>query len=253
MHCIPCNITFRDKYTFNKHLKTTKHKLNVEGTRWYYCDCGKKYQYKKSRKLHQTNCMVFIANNEGKSQQETQESSELAALRSRVAELEEKLSKKETVYVTNINNNTNNTSNNTIININAFGNENLNYLTEKKILRCLTEVYKSIPALIQKIHFDPNHPENHNVKITNKKLPYASVMGSDQKWKIMKRDEVISQMVDNSYSTLDSAYQENRNKFSESKQSRIDNYKNKYESDDKKTIKNISEDVELLVINNSTK
>ena len=62
--------------------------------------------------------------------------------------------------------------------INAFGKENVEYLDDKTIAACIERVYKSIPAILEKIHFDPKHPENHNIKITNKKLPYASY----EKW-----------------------------------------------------------------------
>ena len=79
---------------------------------------------------------------------------------------------------------------NITININAFGNENLEYIDDKAITECISRVYKSIPSLLEKIHFDPEHPENHNIKITNKKLPYASVMGNNKKWKTKKNNNI---------------------------------------------------------------
>jgi hypothetical protein len=68
---------------------------------------------------------------------------------------------------TNSNNTTIDTQNNITIQINSFGQENTEYIDDKAILQCIDRVYKSIPALLQKIHFDPQHPENHNIKITN--------------------------------------------------------------------------------------
>ena len=79
-------------------------------------------------------------------------------------------------------------------------------LDDKAILACIGRVYKSIPSLLEKIHFDPKHPENHNIRITNKKLPYASVMGNNQKWKTVDRKDAIETMVLNGYNMLDGKY-----------------------------------------------
>jgi hypothetical protein len=80
--------------------------------------------------------------------------------------------------IENQNNIENQTNNNTInIHINAFGKENTDYLDDQAIVECIDRIFNSVPAILKRIHFDPDHPENHNIKITNKKLPYASVMG----------------------------------------------------------------------------
>lgn len=252
-HCCTCNIPFRDKYTLNKHLNTTKHKLNVEGINWYYCDCGKKYQYKKSRKLHQTTCKIYSENNRKKEQESIGTKKlelKINELTEKTRMLEEQIKNKETIHV---NNTINNSSTLYDDDINVFGNENIYYVKGPQILECVMELYKSIPAMVEKIYFDPNHPENHNVKITNKKLPYASVIGSDKKWKIMKQEEVIDQMVNKCFSLLNDTYRENRTKLSENEQKQFDEYTNKYVMNDKKTIKDIKYDVKILIINHSKK
>ena len=150
----------------------------------------------------------------------------------------------------NTNNNTNNIETQNInININAFGNENTDYLDDKAILACIGRVYKSIPALLEKIHFDPKHPENHNIKITNKKLPYASVMGDNQKWKTVDRKDVIETMVINSYNMLDEKYAENKDKFSTQKQENIEVFQSKFEAEDKEVMKQIKTEVDMMVLN----
>jgi hypothetical protein len=271
-YCEVCDVTLSSIYNLRKHMNTNLHKKRLNNrpiSNEYKCICGKVYKHRQNRYHHRKSCEVYI-NSRG--EQAITEPTEVEELRSivselleRNAELEEKLSDNDKVAnsITNTNShnnttntnshNNNTTNNNTIININPFGNENLDHITKKKIITCLKEVYKSIPSLVEQIHFDPKHPENHNVKITNKKLPYASVMGEDKKWKMMKRKDVIEKMVDNSYTHLDDKYQDEeiRNKLSESKQDRIDEFKEKYDAYDKNTIKNIHDDVELLVLNNS--
>jgi len=152
---------------------------------------------------------------------------------------------------TTTNHNTNNieTQNINIININAFGNENTDYLDDKAILACIGRVYKSIPSLLEKIHFDPQHPENHNIKITNKKLPYASVMGNNHKWKTVDRKDAIETMVLNSYNMLDERYTDNKDKFSTQKQDNFEGFQSKFESDDKDLLKQIKTEVDMMVLN----
>jgi hypothetical protein len=153
---------------------------------------------------------------------------------------------------TTTNNNTQNieTQNNHItIQINAFGNENIDYLDDNTIAKCIERVYKSIPALIEKIHFNPDHPENHNIKITNKKLPYAVVMGNNQKWKTVDRKDAIETMVHNGYTLLEEKYPETRTLLSEKKQERFEEFQGKFQNEDKDLHKQLKQDVELMVLN----
>jgi hypothetical protein len=146
------------------------------------------------------------------------------------------------------------------IHINSFGNENTDYIDEKAILACIGRVYKSIPSLLEKIHFDPKHPENHNIKITNKKLPYASVMGNNQKWKTVDRKDAIETMVLNGYNILDEKYTENKEKillsrstlchpWPLSKQQNFESFQSKFESEDKDLLKQIKTEVDMMVLN----
>jgi hypothetical protein len=155
------------------------------------------------------------------------------------------------LHTTNTSNNKidNQTNHNITINIKAFGNENTDYIDNKAILACIGRVYKSIPSLLEKIHFDPRHPENHNIKITNKKLPYASVMGMNQKWKTVDRKDAIETMVLNGYNLLDEKYTENKDKMPVSKQQNFEGFQSKFETDDKDLMKQLKTDVDMLVLN----
>ena len=135
------------------------------------------------------------------------------------------------------------------LHINAFGNENLDYITNDYIHGCVNRIYESVPTIIQKMHFDPAHPENHNVKIPNKKLPHASVMSEDQKWKLMDRQEAINNMIDKGYNIIDSQFREDPSKYNESKRRHYRRFQENYDTEDKDTMKRIRSDVELVVLN----
>jgi hypothetical protein len=261
LYCDVCNCSFTRKYFLTQHLKSQKHqKRSSSTTSIFHCDCGNTYLSKKSLELHKKKCKNVSTPNITKDH---------VNVNVKINEMEQKLKDYErekeemkaqiSMLLDNqASNTTNNTTNNTnietqnnniTININAFGNENTDYIDDKVILQCIDRVYKSIPDLIQKIHFDPQHPENHNIKITNKKLPYASVMGTNQKWKTIARKEAIDKMVNNGYFILDEKYEVNKGNFDPRKQKNFEGFKYKFETEEKNTMKMIKGDVEIMVMN----
>ena len=82
---------------------------------------------------------------------------------------------------TNNNNNITNNNNTTInnnhqkqiihqhIQVNAFGNENYDYLLDENQLlkRILQQKDAFMQKIIEAVHFDKEHPENHNIQMTN--------------------------------------------------------------------------------------
>lgn len=240
-YCKNCNFSFKRKQNYEKHLITAKHKNLISNTKTnlHICSvCNKYFSHRSSLSRHKVGCSS-IKTDLDILQKENEE------LRKKIEELE------QTKCITN--NNTNIENQNNIININCFGNENMDYITDKVILHCMSKIYGSIPLLIEKIHFDPEHPENHNIQIPNKKLPHAKIMNHKKEWQIVQRKDVIESMIDNGYNLLDEKFQEKSHELADNKQKHFRDFQAKYEDGDKKTIKDIKERVELLVINNSRK
>jgi len=214
------------------HLISTKHKNRVSSKILLFtCSfCNKSFSHSSSLSRHKQNCI------HSKLQKENDE------LRKEIEQL-----KNDQKNITN--NTTNNIETQNIININCFGNENMDYITDKIILQCISKVYGSIPMIIERINFDPEHPENNNIKIPNKKLPHALIMTENDKWKLVDRNDTIHSMIDNGYSISDETFQEKKHGLSNNQQKHFKTFQTKYEDGDKDTIKNIKDKVELLVIN----
>ena len=282
--CTPCDKTFKSKKCLQQHLKCSRHTERMNKPSdipKYECGvCGKKYIVRQSFQEHKKSCVDVTAPPVQLSVTETIEELKNTVLEEQKKnKLErefyrierEKFQKEQTEILNELrsqiaslldkhagsnnhsNSNSNNT-NNTIetqvnININAFGNENTEYLDDKAILDCISRVYKSIPSLVEKIHFDPKHPENHNIKITNKKLPYASVMGNNKKWKTVDRKDAIDTMVNNSYYILDDKFKEHKDKISESKQDHFRGFQSRFDREDKELMKEIKSEVDMMVLN----
>jgi hypothetical protein len=260
-----------------QHLKCKRHidLLNIANKPTpgrHTCNaCGKKYYHRQSLHVHKKSCNVVaeptppsadeiieglkntvLEERKLHQSERDQYLKEYNELRAQIAML---LDKHAGTTNTTTNSNNNNTSNTNIetqninIIINAFGNENTDYLDDKAILACIGRVYNSIPSLLEKIHFDPKHPENHNIKITNRKLPYASVMGNNQKWKTVDRKDAIDTMVNNSYNILDDKFKENKDKIPASTQQHFRGFQSKFDTEDKELMKEIKAEVDIMVLN----
>ena len=142
---------------------------------------------------------------------------------------------------TTINNQQNN------IYINNYGNENLDYLTKEYLDNLLKIPYSSVLNLIKDTHFNPDHPENHNIKIPNRKEKYAIVY-MDGEWLFKRKRDFISNMVDKSYNMIDCHFEDNKMILTDTKRNNFIEFRTDYEGNDK-VKKMIEGDVEMEILN----
>lgn len=202
--CKDCNCGFNKIQHYNMHLVSRKHNICISNDKpnLYRCSiCQKNFLYSSGLSRHRLIC-------------KDKDIPKINVLETEIFELHKKnlelskkidvLEKKQNTNIQNTNienqniqnqtqNNTNiqNQNNNNNIIINCFGNENLDYITDKVIIHCMNKIYGAIPLLIEKIHFDPEHPENHNIQIPNKKLPHAKILNNKREWQIVNKKEAI--------------------------------------------------------------
>tara|TARA_B100001121_G_scaffold302680_1_gene315563 strand:- start:97 stop:1065 length:969 start_codon:yes stop_codon:yes gene_type:complete len=215
--CEFCDKTFTRTYGLTCHLKKCKKKINQE-------------------------MVIEEKNNEIKE----------------LKEIVEKLLIENKAY-TNITNNTNNSHNttnhttNNIININNYGDEDTKYITSDYILKLLKhKPAKAIPELIKYTHFNKEHPENQNIKITNKKEPYVKVRKND-KWELQDKEDTITDLIDRQQvhlmdEVIEEKIEENCNN---SEKVNIERCSELYNNEDKEYMKRLYNESELIIINNS--
>lgn len=156
-------------------------KDNLNENKFYECRfCDKTYKHKQTRFAHEKICKLKdIPNKETKNIQNT------------------------TIQNTTIQT-ANNIQNNNIIDnkqivINNYGNNNLDYITDKFKNNLMThflfedEYKEPIPKLIENINFNPNHKENNNVKITSlrSKIGYKY---THQKWVAVDKNKLLEDL-----------------------------------------------------------
>ena len=115
------------------------------------------------------------------------------------------------------------------------------------------------PKLVELIHFNPDHPENNNVKIINKREPYLDYYNGES-WKTANKSKVIGDMLltkkiisDNLYNDVDEEFRDYE-KYSSAVQFFVENFIfDKPEKPNKKSLKkiynNLEKDIYTLILN----
>ena len=152
----------------------------------------------------------------------------------------------------NSNNTNSNNTNNTII-INNYGDENTKYITKEYIVNLLAnKPFKAIPEMIKYTHFNKEHPENQNIKLTNKKEPYVKIM-KDNKWEYQDRKNTITDLIDKQHIKISDEKIEKKveKHCSTTQKNNITRCNNLYVNEDEDYLKRLYNESELVVINNS--
>ena len=280
LYCDVCDIKLSSIYALRKHLKTNLHKKKLNPvSEKYSCLCGKQYKHRQTLYAHRKNCDTYInrpvqegenveqAENEKEEKEVSQE-----PLLKKIEDLEKKLleekvenqkkeiesQKKEIDSLKKVailenklasatkitNNTTNNITNNNNITIHAFGEEKIDYITLKEKIQFCNDKHFCIPNLIENTHFHPDHPENHNVRLPNKKLKYCQIM-RDNEWKTIPKDDAYSDMKSNAFQELSDTNDKHENKRIKE---RFEEFAKKFHND-KKTNKIIDERIDMLFSN----
>jgi len=258
--CDRCDKFFDKKYNYEIHIN-----------RRYKCDeklytlnctyCDRSFSTKSSVTRHIRNsCKVFKKTEEDKHEIYTKLlkiERENKELKEEVKELKNGLLKQKGGNLDNVTKITNNTTNNNcsinngIINNNitiiAYGKEKLSKIDVKQILAAVSRGYQTPVHLTKTVHFNPKHPEYHNVYIPSMKDSYAMIYNGED-WNLVQKNELIDEL----YQDKKEYVEENLDEFSKSlSKSKLNALKRWIDSDDggDKCIKKIKKDIELLLYN----
>lgn len=207
--CMRCDGHFNSKGSLVKHLKRancqptkadvqcevqlselTKRSLN---DKTYDCDnCGKSFNDRRYKHKHMKNCKVGDDSAEAEQHNIPVISNNAA---NGTGNMGTSVNQSEHVNIKQVQNQN--------ITVNAFGKEDISYLTEhpnfkRYMLKCVKEnIYGICDFLIRK-HFDEKHPENHNIKKRNKKDEFMEVFDG-RKWKLKYIEDILGDVFQNMY------------------------------------------------------
>jgi hypothetical protein len=267
-YCNSCDYLATRKYDFERHLKTPKHlrndkifplkiksstKTHNQSTKShnyaqniYECEhCLKTYSRSDSLKRHiDKSCYKY---------------KQLQLIKFQGEQIEELKKQIETLIVkhsgsynnNHSNNNSNNTTNNTI-NINNYGSEDITHITNAVKTELLKSPYGMIPMLFEKVHFNPEKPENWNIMLVNKKDGYIQVYDNNQ-WKTMDKKDTLRDLVDAKYFILDEHFENTDGQgLSEIQKQNYEKFQNLYDDDKNcEPLKSkLSKQCEITLLNN---
>jgi hypothetical protein len=219
--CLNCNKTFRNKYNLNCHISAeicSRVKKSIINRTCNECD--KVFSSKQSYNYHaERGCKnKKIINNINNDEQTEQLKKELEEMRIELAKLKNNnnpivphssnntnsatstnsaTNSTNSNNPTNSHNNTTNTTENKTINItiNPYNKPN-HFIDDNKIKKILNHGFLSVQELIKELHFNKEHPENHNVYISNKKNWMVTYYNGSE-WVLDPDNEIIDDLYDN--------------------------------------------------------
>ena len=121
----------------------------------------------------------------------------------------------------------------------------LSYLTKEEMTNYVKNLPPGVIKFIEKVHFNPQHPENSNLRITNKKDSLIQVRKKN-KWIFEDKIDVITNLLSQKYQILEEHLSILTDNDLTLKDKRvIDRFRNNYE-ENVKYVKDIIKRIELL-------
>lgn len=205
-------------------LKTLTEKKYNDKT--YNCEfCGKKFNLSSCKSRHRKTCKKRNDNNLEDSNTSTSNTTDLNTATTnnpasnvskaefelmvkKMKEMEARLDAytKAGGTVNNINNGTNYTTN-ININLNNFGQESTNHLTNEFLSHCIFNPTKGISSLIETIHYNKDIPENHNLRCRSLKQNLFEKF-VDSEWRTCDASNTLDELIRKGYRILNSYYTE---------------------------------------------
>jgi hypothetical protein len=154
-----------------------------------------------------------------------------------------------TVKNNTINNNMININNNVVINnmqLIGYGKEDLSKIDSKEILSAMNHGYDIVLKLTETIHFNPKHPEFHNLCITNTNDQYGKMYDGNAWIKLTKKN-LVNKVYDDKKDYVEDNRNDFINKLQPSRKKALDNWL--YMDDEHKRIQQTKSDLKLLMYN----
>ena len=248
--------TVHKRYTNKKN--ETKELKTIQSFVCEYCD--KEFNSRNSMRRHiRLYCKVKKEEDliELKKEKEMNELKQIIS--EEMAEQNNKITKLIDQVNTTTNNNTmnnsgnNNTSNshNQVNNIqlNVFGKEDLSMLTENVKQELIKGPFKMMPKLLEMIYFNKNHPENHTMKLVNKKEKIMKIHDKGG-WKYVDKDETIEYILEDKNYAVDSYYDNNEQQFSDFVKKTYGRFRELFDSRNEDLWNKIKREIDLVLWNN---
>jgi hypothetical protein len=223
--CKYCGQKYKHKQSVTKHIKYSCNKNKTEDLTELVRLLNLQLEQQKKQLEHKDNQL------EHKDKQ----------LETQSKQIEKLMDKLE---INTYNTNSNNTTINNVVNVNLlnYDQTDTSHLTDKDYEKCIKHVYDCVVKMIEKVHFNPEKPENMNLYISNIKSNHI-MMYKDNKWLLVNNAEVESIYADKD-NLIHEWIEENKIKDTE-----LLGQFNKCTNMDESSLKRVYDKVKLLLFN----
>ncbi len=268
-YCVCCDYDAKVKSSFDKHLKTKKHKRALEShpktteksplshpkvtnlveskPPQFQCRyCSKVFKFKQGMYRHIKYTCKENKDEDFKelarllNEKDTQMENMRVTMQKQIDKLTQKLQIQNVVH--------GDVTQNTVYNIQLLnhGDTDYSHLTPLDYVQCMKKCNNCVKKLIEKVHFNEQKPENMNIYISNIKGNYAMVYNGN-KWQIVNKKEQIDELYDCNEVMLETWYDEYKEQYPEVIKSFQRYLKNRDESH---IINRVKEQILLMLYNN---
>jgi len=91
------------------------------------------------------------------------------------------------------------------IKLNSFGNENLDYITQDYCFKMMCQCTFFVREMIKQLHFNENHPENHNLDVVNKGKNFIRTFDG-KNWSHVNYNELIKNLIEDTFEKINTKY-----------------------------------------------
>ena len=275
-YCISCNYHAKQKSNYERHLKTKKHRLStfcqqktvkcqhfdntcqhlVNNYRCKYC--LKSFTTRQSMYRH---IKYTCKNNKDEDFKELvklmneklcEQNTVIETMETQIEKRDKQIIKlRQKLQINNIQNIQNNTNNNNIhVHLNSYKNTDLSVFNDADFVDCLKKYKNCVVKAIEKIHLNPEYPQNMNLYISNIKENYM-MMFDDGKWTLKDRNKELQRIYEDKEEILDE-WVETKKSIDPNIIRMFNRYLELKETNDT-LIKDLLKDVKMMIYNNKEK
>ena len=263
--CQRCGKYFDRKFNYDRHINDNKRQckpLNIQNIaqisipsddesedieeKNHICQhCGRGYSTKFNLNKHYKKCQSIVKTDDLSQKKEEMYKQRITHLENQVIELTKKIGN---TYSYQINQHLDQSVHQQNIQINSYGNENLNYITPSEVEKLISHPSTCIPQFIKMVHYHEEHPENHNVVIDEIKENVIKTLKETNNWQFNGFEEFVERFAIEKYDQLCDLYNSNEENLSEVIRDKFETWADQFDYNESQTRKKAEEDAKIAII-----
>jgi len=229
---------FKNNPKFANNFNAQNNSLECE-------NCGKSYSTRFNLNKHIKKCTVSNKNNDVSQIKEKMYQDRINHLEAQILELTNKIGN---TYSYSFNQHLDQSVHQQNIQINSYGNENLRYITPSEVEKLISQPATCLPQFIKLVHYNEEHPENHNVIIDEIKENVIKTLKDKNNWQHSGFEEFVERFAIEKYDQLCDLYNSDEVNIDEVVREKFDKWADQFDYTESNTRKKAEEDAKLAII-----